>query len=72
LVDHVSYQAAFTLTGAMAGLALLFWLFAPETLPRVEESHVASDVAGECGTLDEGPEVPVGERIAGRPRQPDA
>ena len=27
--------------------------------------------AAECGCLDEGPEVPTGERIAGRPRHPD-
>ncbi|WP_158846738.1 MFS transporter [Saccharothrix deserti] len=72
LVDQFSYQAAFTLTGAMAVVALVFWLFAPETLPRAEETHVASEVAGESGCLDEGPEVPVGERISGRPRQPDA
>jgi MFS family permease len=72
LVDQFSYQAAFTLTGAMAAVALVFWLFAPETLPREEETHVAEAVAGESGCLDEGPEVPVGERVSGRPRQPDA
>ncbi|MBB5807917.1 MFS family permease [Saccharothrix ecbatanensis] len=72
LVDQFSYQAAFTLTGAMAAVALVFWVFAPETLPREEETHVAAEVAGESGCLHEGPEVPVGERVAGRPRQPDA
>ncbi|QFZ24036.1 MFS transporter [Saccharothrix syringae] len=72
LVDAVSYEAAFTLTGAMAALALLFWFAAPETLPRKAETHVATAVAGESGTLDEGPEVPTGERLAGRPRQPEA
>ncbi|MEU4742521.1 MFS transporter [Actinosynnema sp. NPDC023658] len=72
LVDQFSYQAAFTLTGAMAAVALVFWLFAPETLPRNEETHVGSQVAGESGRLDESAEVPSGERVAGRPRQPDA
>ncbi|MFE2756522.1 MFS transporter [Actinosynnema sp. NPDC059335] len=72
LADRFSYGAAFAVTGAMAALALVFWLFAPETLPKADETHVAADVAGESGRLDEGPEVPVGERVAGRPRQPDA
>ncbi|NUT47787.1 MAG: MFS transporter [Saccharothrix sp.] len=71
LVDRFSYEAAFALTGAMAAVALVFWLFAPETLPR-DETRVASEVAGESGRLEEGPEVPVGERVAGRPRQPEA
>jgi MFS family permease len=72
LVDHVSYSAAFTLTGSMMIVALVFWLFAPETLPREPSEHVAEAVANECGAMDEGPEVPTGERLAGRPRQPDA
>ncbi|CAL9624999.1 Multidrug resistance protein MdtG [Actinosynnema sp. ALI-1.44] len=72
LVDHVSYSAAFTLTGATMIVALVFWLFAPETLPREPSEHVAEVVANECGRIDEGPEVPTGERLAGRPRQPDA
>ncbi|GAA1343227.1 MFS transporter [Saccharothrix algeriensis] len=72
LVDHVSYSAAFTLTGAMMVLALVFWAVAPETLPKEPSSHVAEGVASESGCLDEGPEVPTGERLAGRPRQPDA
>jgi MFS family permease len=33
LVDAVSYAAAFCMTGAMAVLALVVWLVAPETLP---------------------------------------
>jgi len=72
LVDAFSYQAAFTLTGAMLALSLVFWFAAPETLPKKAEAHVATTVAGECGRLDEGPEVPTGERLAGRPRQPEA
>ncbi|XVV04901.1 MFS transporter [Actinosynnema sp. CA-248983] len=72
LVDHVSYSAAFTLTGATMLVALVFWLFSPETLPREPSEHVAEVVASECGCIDEGPEVPTGERLAGRPRQPDA
>ncbi|WP_308258593.1 MFS transporter [Saccharothrix obliqua] len=72
LVDHVSYSAAFTLTGVIIAVALAVWVFAPETLPRVPSTHVAEDVANESGRLDEGPEVPLGERLAGRPRQPDA
>ncbi|GGP45052.1 MFS transporter [Saccharothrix coeruleofusca] len=72
LADNLSYTAAFTVTGGIMVIALVAWLFAPETLPRQEKTHVAETVAGECGTLDEGPELPVGERLAGRPRQPDA
>ncbi|MDQ3903915.1 MAG: MFS transporter [Actinomycetota bacterium] len=34
LVDHLSYPAAFSLTGAIALLAAVVWLRAPETLPR--------------------------------------
>ncbi|GAA1311727.1 MFS transporter [Saccharothrix xinjiangensis] len=72
LVDAFSYQAAFTLTGAMLALSLVFWFVAPETLPKKAETHVGATVAGECGRLDEGPELPTGERLAGRPRQPEA
>ncbi|MFC6093751.1 MFS transporter [Saccharothrix lopnurensis] len=72
LVDAFSYQAAFTLTGAMLALSLGFWFAAPETLPKKAQTHVAATVAGESGCLDEGPEVPTGERLAGRPRQPEA
>ena len=43
----------------------------PET-PGVPD-QVSRDVrAAECGCLDEGPEVPTGERLAGRPRQPES
>jgi hypothetical protein len=43
----------------------------PET-PGLPE-QVSRDVrAAECGCLDEGPEVPTGERLAGRPRQPES
>ncbi|HZS19671.1 MAG TPA: MFS transporter [Pseudonocardiaceae bacterium] len=34
LVDHLSYPAAFCLTGGIALLAAMIWLRAPETLPR--------------------------------------
>lgn len=72
LVDAFSYEAAFTLTGAMLALSLVFWFAAPETLPTKADTHVAASVAGESGCLGEAPEVPTGERLAGRPRQPDA
>jgi MFS family permease len=44
LVDHLSYLAAFTLTGGVALLAAVIWLRAPETLPRAEEqpAHVGT------------------------------
>ncbi|MEU5690203.1 MFS transporter [Actinosynnema sp. NPDC020468] len=70
LVDHFSYPVAFTLTGAIMLVALVFWVVAPETLPRTGDEHVGEVVAGESGRLDEGPELPLGERVAGRPRQP--
>jgi MFS family permease len=73
IAENFSYEAAFAVTGAMALLAFLAWLPAPETLPRrAPAEHTAADVAAECGCLDEGPEVPGGERVAGRPRQPEA
>jgi MFS family permease len=72
LADQFSYQAAFTVTGGILALALAAWLIAPETRPTDGEPHVAEVVAGESGQLDEGPEVPLGARVAGRPRQPDA
>jgi MFS family permease len=34
LVDHLSYPAAFILTGGVALLAAVVWLRSPETLPR--------------------------------------
>ena len=71
LADQFSYSAAFVLTGAMSLLAALVWLRAPETRPRPAD-HTAEDIAAECGCLDEGPEVPTGRRMAGRPRHPDA
>jgi len=78
LAEHLSYEAAFGLTGAVLLLSILFWFRAPETLPRTDPAPpTADDVpasvrAMECGCLDEGPEVPLGERVAGRPRQPES
>ncbi|MGH4016046.1 MAG: MFS transporter [Pseudonocardiaceae bacterium] len=81
LADQLSYTAAFVLTGCVSLVAALWWLRAPETLPRrsrradrgrAEHDHTAKDIAAECGCLDEGPEVPTGRRVAGRPRHPDA
>ncbi|MFN2494732.1 MAG: MFS transporter [Pseudonocardiaceae bacterium] len=71
LADQFSYTAAFVLTGAISLVAALVWLRAPETLPRPQD-RTAKDIAAECGCLDEGPEVPTGRRVAGRPRYPDA
>lgn len=74
IADHLSYQAAFALTGVIALLACLLWFAAPETLPaRTIPDPVSADIrAVECGHLDEGPEVPTGERISGRPQQPES
>ncbi|HEY8371200.1 MAG TPA: MFS transporter [Pseudonocardiaceae bacterium] len=74
LADALSYEVAFGVTGLMSLLAILVWLPAPETLPRTtgtDTRHTAEDVAAESGCLDEGPEVPLGKRVAGRPRQPE-
>jgi MFS family permease len=71
LADQLSYAAAFTLTGALSLLAAVAWLRAPETLPRAQDS-TATDISAECGCRDEGPEVPTGQRMAGRPRAPEA
>lgn len=76
IADQLSYGAAFALTGVIALVASLFWLRAPETLPSrvaAEAEPVPAEVrAVECGRLDEGPEVPTGKRVAGRPRQPES
>ena len=71
LADQLSYAAAFALTGALSLLAAVAWLRAPETLPRAQDS-TATDISAECGCRDEGPEVPTGQRMAGRPRAPEA
>ena len=68
----VSYQAAFTVTGVVMLISIAFWFVAEETLPQQDDEHIGEAVAGECGHLDEGPEVPTGTRIGGRPSQPDA
>lgn len=75
IAEQLSYGAAFGLTGAVLLLSTVFWLWAPETLPRTQPPD-ATDVpstvrAMECGCLDEGPEVPRGQRVAGRPRHPE-
>ena len=71
LAEQLSYSAAFALTGGIALVAALVWFRAPETLPGRDE-HTAEQIAAESGCLDEGPELPTGRRVAGRPRQPDA
>lgn len=71
VADQLSYAAAFALTGALSLLAAVVWLRSPETLPRAPDS-TATDIAAECGCRDEGPEVPTGQRVAGRPRPPQA
>lgn len=80
VADHLSYQHAFLITGGVSLLACLVWLGAPETLPSrqrpagaepAQREETATTMAAECGRLDEGPEVPLGERASGRPRQPD-
>ncbi len=72
LADQLSFSAAFGVTGAIAAIAALFWLRAPETLPHraANPDHTGEDIAAECGCLDEGPEVPTGERVSGRPVTP--
>ncbi|GLZ30820.1 MFS transporter [Lentzea sp. NBRC 105346] len=72
LADQFSYQAAFTATGIAMIAALGFWVIAPETLPEHVDEHTAEQVASECGCLDEGAEIPTGERVGGRPRHPEA
>ncbi|MGH3946511.1 MAG: MFS transporter [Pseudonocardiaceae bacterium] len=69
LADHLSYSAAFVLTGGISLLAAVAWLRSPETLPR-PPVNTATDLAAECGCRDEGPELPTGQRVAGRLRQP--
>lgn len=70
LAQQLSFSAAFALTGGVALIAALVWFRAPETLPGRDE-HTATQIAAECGCLDEGPELPTGRCGAGRPRQPE-
>lgn len=76
LAEQLSYSAAFGVTGAIAVVAALFWMRAPETVPRRADDpgpeHTGADIAAECGCLDEGPELPTGRRVAGKPRHPEA
>ncbi|GAA3888850.1 MFS transporter [Saccharothrix violaceirubra] len=46
LVDHLSYQYAFGLTGATMVVATAVWLFAPETLPRVRSKAPDAEPVG--------------------------
>ena len=55
LAELTGYAAAFGITGAILAVALVFWLRAPETLPR--PSHAAEDALAEC-TNPEGPALP--------------
>jgi MFS family permease len=84
VAELLSYEAAFLITGLVMLGSILFWVRAPETLPSRQprdpgdsDSAAAPEVpstvrAMECGCLDEGPEVPLGERIAGRPHHPES
>jgi MFS family permease len=44
LVDHLSYPAAFCLTGGIVLLAALVWLGAPETLPRKDRQPLPTRI----------------------------
>ncbi|SFR22122.1 Predicted arabinose efflux permease, MFS family [Lentzea waywayandensis] len=72
LADSFGFGASFAITGASLLLAVGFWFVSPETLPTHEEEHTAAAVAPECGCLDEGAEIPTGERVGGKPRHPEA
>ncbi|WP_307795925.1 MFS transporter [Amycolatopsis sp. 195334CR] len=48
IAEQWSYGAAFAITGAVAGLSVLFWIVAPETLPKPEpDEHKAQDAVRE-------------------------
>ncbi|WP_086826447.1 MFS transporter [Allokutzneria sp. NRRL B-24872] len=70
MAENLSFETAFAVTGFTMLLALVPWLMAPETLPKGPGEHTASDVAAESACIDEGPELPTGERVAGKPQQP--
>ncbi|MFB9907468.1 MFS transporter [Allokutzneria oryzae] len=70
MAENLSFETAFAVTGITMLLALVPWLLAPETLPKKAGEHTATEVAAESGCLDECPEVPTGERVAGKPQQP--
>jgi MFS family permease len=62
IVDAVSYQAAFLLTGVVFGLGALVWFFAPETLPRRPPERTAADLAVD-GAVQLDPDLPAGTRV---------
>lgn len=57
LAQLTGYATAFALTGAIAAVAMLVWLRAPETLPG-KESHAGADAVADCAGCDDGPPVP--------------
>lgn len=77
LADQFSYAAAFILTGGISLLAALAWLPAAETLPKLakdeklskDENCTTAQLAAASGRLDEGPDVPTGQRLPGRSPQ---
>ncbi|GAB3284998.1 MFS transporter [Parasphingorhabdus pacifica] len=64
LVDAISFQAAFGVTGLTAVLALLVWSRAPETRAG-RTDHAAEEIAAETGHLEDAPEVPNSRRVGG-------
>lgn len=61
LADHMSYLAAFAVTGALCLVAAVGWVFAPETLPRSADTEPrhhptpSEAVATEMPCCDDGP-----------------
>lgn len=56
IVDRLSYQAAFELTGAVFLLGVVAWAIAPETLVRRRDDHTAADLALGAAVVAEQPD----------------
>jgi MFS family permease len=52
LAETVGFGVAFAVTGAVALVALGFWIRAPETLPRTAPSAAAEQALAECSCTD--------------------
>ena len=48
IAEHLSYAAAFSISGAVLLAAAVFWLFAPETKPRSAEHTPARPLGPEA------------------------
>jgi MFS family permease len=52
LAEVAGYPAAFAVTGAVAAVAFVFWVRAPETLPTSSTPKAAEESLPECAVTE--------------------